>query len=102
MLVLTCLLAASVQAAPHAALFIGNSFTQYNEPYALDQSYAALIAEGLPEWDPLTVDRWARGGATLPDHLAYAGSESGLSALLYGDDAASYDLMVLQDQSQTR
>jgi hypothetical protein len=92
---------AELHAAPHAVLFVGNSFTQYNDPYALDQSYAALVEEGLPEWDPLTVQRWARSGARLADHLESAIGETGLNTLLYGDDPAyAWDLIVLQDQSQ--
>jgi hypothetical protein len=93
------MLVASVHAAPHAALFVGNSFTQYNDPFALDQSYAALVAEGQPEWDPLTVDRWTRGGATLSMHLE-AATEGGLELLLTGDSASAYERIVLQDQSQ--
>jgi len=91
---------AAAHAAAHSALFIGNSFTQYNDPHALDQSYAALIAEGLPEWDPLVVQRWTRGGATLPMHLESATGEAGLNGMLYGDEAVAYDIVVLQDQSQ--
>lgn len=99
MIAFLLLLVASVHAAPHAALFVGNSFTQYNDPFALDQSYAALVAEGQPEWDPLTVDRWTRGGATLVMHLE-AATDGGLQLLLTGDSASAYDLIVLQDQSQ--
>lgn len=81
-------------------LFVGNSYTQFNDPTALNQSYAALVAEGMPEWEVET-QRYARGGQTLPMHLEQATTTgTQLHNLLVADGAVDWDLVVIQDQSQ--
>jgi hypothetical protein len=81
-------------------LFVGNSYTQFNDPTALNQSYAALVAEGMPAWEVET-QRYARGGQTLPMHLEEVTTTgTQLHNLLVADGAVDWDLVVIQDQSQ--
>ena len=88
------------QAVGPNVLFVGNSYTQFNDPTALNQSYAALVAEGMPEWETET-QRYARGGQTLPMHLEQATTTgTQLHNLLVADGSPDWDLVVIQDQSQ--
>ena len=90
----------SAQAVGPNVLFVGNSYTQFNDPAALNQSYAAMVAEGMPSWEVET-QRYSRGGQTLPMHLEQATTEgTQLFNALVTDGGVAWDLVVLQDQSQ--
>ena len=94
------LLTAGAQAGAHAVLFVGNSYTQYNAPNSIDGNYAQLLAEGMPAWE-VDSRRYARGGYNLVRHLGDATGTSELHEFLTDTDTYAWDLVVLQDQSQT-
>lgn len=93
------LLLSVAQAADQAVLFIGNSYTQYNAPNSIDGNYAQLVAEGMPAWE-IDSRRYTRGGYTLSMHLSDAEGDSELHDFLTDDGSFSWDIVVLQDQSQ--
>lgn len=83
-------------------LFIGNSFTFYNN---LDQMVARLAEEAVPEWNDVLATRYAPGGWKLTQHLADAQNPNSTAPireyLITGSDVMrDWDLVVLQGQSQ--
>jgi MYXO-CTERM domain-containing protein len=93
------LLLGVAQAADQAVLFIGNSYTQFNAPHSIDGNYAQLVAEGLPAWE-IESQSYTRVGHTLPSHLEDAVGDTGLHDFLTDGGSFSWDIVVLQDQSQ--
>jgi MYXO-CTERM domain-containing protein len=93
------LLLGVAQAADQAVLFIGNSYTQLNAPHSIDGNYAQLVAEGLPAWE-IESQRYTRTAYTLPDHLGDAEGDTELHDFLTDGGSFSWDIVVLQDQSQ--
>jgi hypothetical protein len=82
-------------------LFVGNSFTYFNE---LPASYRTLATAFDPKREPPVIDGVTYGGWTLTAHLADArgtGTYPRLSTIL-GPDAGvvSWSWVVLQEQSQ--
>jgi hypothetical protein len=97
---LATLVGLPAMAAGGDVLFIGNSYTQFNDPTSIPQSYAALVEEGMPEWE-IETRRYARSGQTFPMHLGEAQADgSELHGLLMDTETWSWGLIVLQDQSQ--
>jgi MYXO-CTERM domain-containing protein len=99
MMWLLALLAGPAIAADQAVLFVGNSYTQFNAPNAINEDYASLLAEGMPDWE-VRSERYTRGGYTLSQHLSDAEGATDLHTYLTEGGADSWDLVVLQDQSQ--
>jgi len=99
-LLLGTLAAPPAMAAEDDVLFVGNSYTQFNSPTAIDQCYAALVEEGMPAWE-IASQRYTRTGQTFALHLTQATTDgSELHDLLTDTETWSWDLIVLQDQSQ--
>jgi len=96
---LLSILSLPATAVGHSVLFVGNSYTFFNDPNSVNDCYVQLLAEGKPAWE-LDVQRYSRGGAKLTDHLEDATSGSDLDTWLHDTDAWSWDLVMLQDQSQ--
>ena len=90
-----------VWAADHAVLFIGNSYTSSNAPDSLEQSYMKLVQEGMPQYQDVSVARYAPGGYTLAQHLQDATSGSQLDQYLHDEDPEhQWDYVVVHEQSQ--
>jgi hypothetical protein len=88
-------------ASDHAVLFIGNSYTSANAPDSLEQSYMKLVQEGMPQYQDVSVARYAPGGYTLAQHLQDATSGTQLDSYLH--DAIpehQWDYVVVHEQSQ--
>ena len=82
---------------PQALLFVGNSYTYYND---LDQLVASF-ATSLPGAPIVTASRVASGGYRLPQHEADAATDgTPLAAFLGTGPYPSWTFVVLQDQSQ--
>ena len=82
---------------PEELLFVGNSYTFYND---LDQLVANL-ATSLPGAPVVTASRVAPGGYRLPQHEADAASTSTpLAAFLGTGPYPAWTYVILQDQSQ--
>ena len=82
---------------PQALLFVGNSYTYYND---LDQLVASF-ATSLPGAPIVTASRVASGGYRLPQHASDAATDSTpLAAFLGTGPYPSWTFVVLQDQSQ--
>ena len=82
---------------PQELLFVGNSYTYYND---LDQLVASF-ATGLPGAPIVTASRVASGGYRLPQHASDAATEgTPLAAFLGTGPYPSWTFVVLQDQSQ--
>lgn len=99
MFVLVCLhLASDAHADDVNLLFLGNSYTVFND---LDQVTIGLFEAAAPT-DTHAAVRLAGGGYTFPMHLAQADGTSGdtawSEALVTG--STEWDWVVLQDQSQ--
>ncbi len=78
-------------------LFVGNSYTYYND---LDQLVASF-ATSLPGAPIVTASRVASGGYRLPQHASDAATDSTpLAAFLGTGPYPSWTFVVLQDQSQ--
>lgn len=89
------------QPADQRLLFIGNSFTFYND---MDQMVARILETVVPEWDDVLAVRVAPGGYTLAEHADDAQSQPGSEIARYlvtGDEALrDWDLVIFQGQSQ--
>ena len=82
---------------PQELLFVGNSYTYYND---LDQLVASF-ATSLPGAPIVTASRVASGGYRLPQHASDAATEgTPLAAFLGTGPYPSWTFVVLQDQSQ--
>jgi len=82
---------------PHELLFVGNSYTYYND---LDQLVASF-ATSLPGAPIVTASRVASGGYRLPQHASDAATDgTPLAAFLGAGPYPSWTFVVLQDQSQ--
>jgi len=82
---------------PQELLFVGNSYTYYND---LDQLVASF-ATSLPGAPIVTASRVASGGYRLPQHEADAAREATpLAAFLGTGPYPAWTFVVLQDQSQ--
>ncbi len=82
---------------PQALLFVGNSYTYYND---LDQLVASF-ATSLPGAPIVTASRVASGGYRLPQHASDAATDgTPLAAFLGTGPYPSWTFVVLQDQSQ--
>jgi hypothetical protein len=82
---------------PLELLFVGNSYTYYND---LDQLVASF-ATSLPGAPNVTASRVASGGYRLPQHEADAAREATpLAAFLGAGPYPAWTFVVLQDQSQ--
>jgi hypothetical protein len=82
---------------PLELLFVGNSYTYYND---LDQLVASF-ATSLPGAPIVTASRVASGGYRLPQHEADAAREATpLAAFLGAGPYPAWTFVVLQDQSQ--
>jgi hypothetical protein len=82
---------------PLELLFVGNSYTYYND---LDQLVASF-ATSLPGAPIVTASRVASGGYRLPQHEADAARDATpLAAFLGAGPYPSWTFVVLQDQSQ--
>lgn len=82
---------------PQELLFVGNSYTYYND---LDQLVASF-ATSLPGAPIVTASRVASGGYRLPQHASDASTEgTPLAAFLGAGPYPSWTFVVLQDQSQ--
>lgn len=82
---------------PQELLFVGNSYTYYND---LDQLVASF-ATSLPGAPFVTASRVASGGYRLPQHSADAATDATpLAAFLGAGPFPSWTFVVLQDQSQ--
>lgn len=76
-------------------LFVGNSYTMYNN---LDATVAAVFAAAGEE---VQTARVAAGGLTLSDHASRAADSSSAWHTKLVTEAADREWVVLQDQSQT-
>lgn len=83
--------------APHAVLFLGNSYTYVND---LPTLYQEAVASLSPTPSPLTVDSVTAGGLRLPQHAANAADMTHRLAELLGSQGPSWTQVILQDQSQ--
>ena len=82
---------------PQELLFVGNSYTYYND---LDQLVASF-ATSLPGAPIVTASRVSSGGYRLPQHASDAATEgTPLAAFLGTGPYPSWTFVVLQDQSQ--
>ena len=82
---------------PEELLFVGNSYTYYND---LDQLVASF-ATSIPGAPLVTASRVAAGGYRLPQHAADAATDATpLAAFLGTGPYPSWTYVVLQDQSQ--
>lgn len=82
---------------PQELLFVGNSYTYYND---LDQLVASF-ATSLPGAPIVTASRVASGGYRLPQHASEAATDgTQLAAFLGTGPYPSWTFVVLQDQSQ--
>lgn len=82
---------------PQELLFVGNSYTYYND---LDQLVASF-ATSLPGAPIVTASRVASGGYRLPQHATDAATDgTPLAAFLGTGPYPSWTFVVLQDQSQ--
>lgn len=82
-------------AAPHRALFVGNSYTYFNAPGSFPERYRAL--QQAVGYSPVAIDSATKGGWTFAKHLADAQTdgEALQKALL-----ESWDVVTFQGQSQ--
>jgi hypothetical protein len=82
-------------------LMLGNSYTQQGD---MQVHVAAALEGAVPSWTDVYTERLTAGGLTLADHAARADGSEGETAwseaLVTGPDAGSWDIVVLQDQSQ--
>lgn len=81
-------------------LFIGNSFTFYND---LDAMAGELAAAAVPAWNDVLVARSTAGGRQVHQHLSDAQNpEHPLNQFLVSgsDTLRDWDLVVIQGQSQ--
>lgn len=90
------------RSADQRILFIGNSYTHYND---FDDMAATLIEQAQPAWDDVLTGRHAPGGARFTDHLATiedsANNPPLRQALVTGSAMLrDWDAVVLQEQSQ--
>jgi hypothetical protein len=88
--------------ADQRILFIGNSYTDYND---LNEMAATLIEQAQPAWDDVLTGRHAPGGARFTDHIATVNDDDNdpalRQALVSGSDTLrDWDAVVLQEQSQ--
>jgi hypothetical protein len=82
---------------PQELLFVGNSYTYYND---LDQLVASF-ATSLPGAPIVTASRVASGGYRLPQHASDAATDgTPLAAFLGAGPYPAWTFVVLQDQSQ--
>jgi len=82
---------------PEQLLFVGNSYTYYND---LDQLVASF-STSLPGAPIVTASRVASGGYRLPQHAADAATDgTPLAAFLGAGPYPAWTFVVLQDQSQ--
>ena len=82
---------------PQELLFVGNSYTYYND---LDQLVASF-ATSLPGAPIVTASRVSSGGYRLPQHASDAATDGTPLAAFLGDGPyPSWTYVVLQDQSQ--
>lgn len=85
-------------------LFIGNSFTNYNDMHEMT---AELLKQANPAWSDVLVARHAPDGRYLADHADEMNDISGdprlRQALISGSETLrSWDYVILQEQSQIR
>jgi len=82
-------------------LMLGNSYTQQG---ALEVRVADALEGAVPAFEDVYTQALTAGGLTLADHAARAdgteGETSWRQALVTGPDAGTWDVVVLQDQSQ--
>jgi hypothetical protein len=91
--------AASPTGEGRRALMIGNSYTAAR---GLPQMVREVVTELRPEWAPVEVAAHCPGSRRFVHHLAdvKADPPSALGRLVGGSDDPSWDLVVLQEQSQ--
>ena len=101
-LVLVTALPGAARAQTHRALFVGNSYTGSNKPHNLTGSFAILGPLLTPGWDAVETAERSPGGYTIGKHADDADGTNGDTKLrqLLVTDGATWDLVVLQDQSQ--
>ena len=86
---------AAAAAAPHRALFVGNSYTYFNDAGSLPKRYAALQAAlGA---SPVVAESATTGGWTFAKHLQDAQTPGEALQTALGE---SWDVVWLQGQSQ--
>lgn len=88
--------------ADQRLLFIGNSYTHYND---LDEMVATMLQQSVPEWNDVLTGREAPGGQRFVNHLAVVEDSAAnpplRQALVTGSDTLrAWDAVVLQEQSQ--
>ncbi len=88
-------LVATASAQDHRALFIGNSYTGYNGNNNVSGVYEALGEALSPGWADIDQTAVTPGGKTLGYH-----AEQALNGSLKAKFEESWDLVMLQDQSQ--
>ena len=82
-------------AAEPSVVFLGNSYTQYNNLPSLTSS---LLQENVAGWDEIAYQTLTAGGLALDDHAARVSrSDSEWSSIFQQTN----DIYILQDQSQT-
>lgn len=92
---LFALLPAPVVAAPHRALFVGNSYTYFNAPGSFPERYRAL--QQAVGYSPVAIDSATKGGWTFAKHLTDAKTEG---EALQKALQESWDRVFFQGQSQ--
>lgn len=88
--------------ADQRVLFIGNSYTAYNDLHTLT---ARLMEQTNPAWNDVLAGRHVPGGQTFADHVLTLEDNTAnpplRQALVTGSDTLrAWDVVVLQEQSQ--